>query len=130
MRIIKLLFLMFLLVNVFAFAPLGTADGVNKRVKFARGKSSAVLSNSVIRGDEDTYIVGAKAGQKMSVKITSVESNAAFFIEKSGGGYLESAGEGDDQTVWTGMLPESGDYKIVVAGTRGNATYKLSLKIK
>ena len=130
MRKIKLLVLMFLLVNVFAFSPLATADGITKRIKFARGKSSAVLSNSVIRGDEDTYIVGAKAGQKMSVKITSVESNAAFFIEKPGGGYLKNAGEGDDQTAWTGTLPGDGDYKIIVAGTRGNATYKLSVTIK
>ena len=130
MRKIKILVLMFLLVNVFTFFPVAKADGITSRIKFARGKSSAVLSNSVIRGDEDTYIVRAKAGQKMSVKITSVESNAVFFIEKPGGGYLENAGEGDDRTVWTDRLPDAGDYKIIVAGTRGNATYKLSVKIK
>jgi len=32
----------------------------------------------VIRGDEDTYLIRAKGGQKMSVKISSVERNAAF----------------------------------------------------
>ena len=121
---------MFLLVNAFAFSPLATADGINKRVKFARGKSSAVLSNSVIRGDEDTYIVGAKAGQKMSVKVSSVERNAVFFIEKPGGGYLENAGEGDGHTVWRGTLPSDGDYKIIVVAYRGNASYKLSVTIK
>ena len=66
----------------------------------------------------------------MSVKITSVEKNAVFFIEKPGGGYLDGAGEGDDQTVWKGILPDRGDYRITVAGTRGNATYKLSVTIK
>ncbi len=130
MRKIKLAVLMVLLVNVFAFSPLAKADGITRRIRFAKGKSSAVLSNAVIRGDEDTYMVGAKAGQKMSLKITAVESNAAFCIEKPGGGYLENAGEGDDQTVWTGTLPDSGDYKITVGGTRGNATYKLSVTIK
>jgi len=127
---IKLSILTLLLVNFFVFSQITQADGVIKRIKFAKGKHSATLSNAVIRGDEDTYIAGAKAGQKMSVKITSIESNAAFFIEKAGGGYLENAGEGDDQTVWTGMIPDAGDYKITVAGTRGNATYKLSVKIK
>ncbi len=100
------------------------------RIRFARGKSSAVVSNAVIRGDVDTYLVGAKARQKMTVKITSVERNAVFSIEKPGGGYLDNAGEDDDQTVWRGTLPESGDYKITVAGTRGNATYRLTVTIK
>jgi len=106
------------------------ADGTTKRIKFAKGKHTATLSNSVIRGDEDTYLAGAKAKQKLTVKITSVEKNAAFFIEKPSGGYLENAGDGDDQTTWTGTLPDDGDYKITVAGTRGNATYKLSVTIK
>ncbi len=127
---IKLLVLISLLANVLVFSQMVEADGITKRIKFVKGKSSAVVANSVIRGDEDTYIVRAKAGQKMSVKITSVESNAAFFIEKPGGGYLENAGEGDDQTAWKGTLPDNGDYKIAVAGTRGNATYKLYVAVK
>ncbi len=127
---IKLSILTLLLVNFFVFSQITQADGVIKRIKFAKGKHSATLSNAVIRGDEDTYIAGAKAGQKMTVKITSVEKNAVFFIEKPDGGYLENAGEGDDQTTWTGTLPDDGDYKITVAGTRGNATYKLSVTIK
>ena len=130
MRKIKLAVSMILLMNVLAFLPLAQADGITKRIKFAKGKSSAVLANSVIRGDEDTYLIRAKGGQKMSVKISSVERNAAFFIEKPGGGFLENAGEGDDQTIWKGTLPGDGDYKIIVAGTRGNATYKLSVTIK
>lgn len=101
-----------------------------KRVEFARGKSSVTLSNSVIRGDRDTYIVRAKKGQKMSVKITALENNAAFTIAAPGKRYMEKAGELDDQTSWTGTLPTSGDYKIKVGGTRGNATYKLTVTIK
>lgn len=127
---IKRSVLTLLLVNFLVFSPIIQADGITKRIKFARGKHTATLSYAVIRGDEDTYLAGAKAGQKMTVKITSVEKNAVFFIEKPGGGYLEKAGDGDDQTAWTGALPRDGDYKITVAGTRGNATYKLSVTIK
>jgi hypothetical protein len=130
MRKIKLAVSLFLLMNILALLALAKTDGITRRIKFAKGKNSAVLANSVIRGDEDTYLIRAKGGQKMSVKISSVESNAAFFIEKPDGGYLENAGEGDDQNVWKGTLPGSGDYKIIVAGTRGNATYKLSITIK
>jgi hypothetical protein len=127
---IKLSVLTLLLVNFFVFSQITRADGITKRIKFAKGKHSAALSNAVVRGDEDTYLTSAKTGQKMTVKITSVEKNAVFFIEKPGGGYLEKAGEGDDQTTWTGTLPRNGDYKITVAGTRGNATYKLIVTIK
>jgi hypothetical protein len=130
MRKIKLAVSLFLLMNILALLALAKTDGITRRIKFAKGKNSAVLANSVIRGDEDTYLIRAKGGQKMSVKISSVESNAAFFIEKPGGGFLVNSGEGDDQNVWKGTLPGSGDYKIIVAGTRGNATYKLSITIK
>ena len=130
MRKFSLAVSMFLLVNVLAFSPIAKADGITRRITFAKGKSSAVLANSVIRNDEDTYLIRAKAGQKMSVKVSSVERNAVFFIEKPGGGYLENAGEGDGHTVWKGTLPGDGEYKIIVVAYRGNASYKLSVTIK
>jgi hypothetical protein len=58
-----------------------SADGITKRLKFARGKSSATVSGAVLRGDLDTYIVGAKSGQMMYTKITSLENNAVFSIK-------------------------------------------------
>jgi hypothetical protein len=115
---------------VMSFAIATSADGITKRIKFAKGKHSATVSNSVIRGEEDTYILGAGAGQTMSVKITSLEDNAVFQIENPTGEYMENAGEGDDAMKWTGTLPDKGDYKIIVGGTRGNATYKLTVSIK
>jgi hypothetical protein len=106
------------------------AGGASNRVKFAPGKSSTTIKCSVIRGDRDTYLLGAKAGQTMTVRISALEKNAVFQIERPDGEYLDKAGEGDDQTKWTGKLPASGDYKIIVGGTRGNATYKISIAIK
>lgn len=113
-----------------SFASIVAADGVNKRVKFARGKTSTVVSGAVIRGDNDAYTLGAKSGQKMTVKITSVEKNAVFQIQAPNGVFLDGAGEGDDATNWSGELPKNGDYKIIVGGTRGNATYKLTIAVR
>lgn len=118
------------IVVVLSFAAATSADGVTKRVKFAKGKHSATISGAVIRGDLDTYLLGAAAGQTMTVSITSLEKNAAFTIETPDGGYLEGAGEMDDAMSFKGELPQKGDYKIVVGGTRGNATYKLTVSIK
>src|SRR5258708_12201306 len=63
----------------FAFSSI-SAQGVKKKVRFAKGTSSTTIRGAVIRGDRDRYYVGAKAGQKMTVKITSLEKNAVFQI--------------------------------------------------
>lgn len=130
MKKIKYLIVMLVALSFLGFSNITQADGVTKRIKFARGKSSATISESVIRGDQDTYIVGARKGQTMTVKITALEDNAVFQIMSPNEDYLENAGEEDDQTNWSGTLPDNGDYRIVVGGTRGNATYKLTVTIK
>jgi len=107
------------------------ADGVNKKVRFAKGSSSATIKGAVIRGDRDRYYVGAKAGQTMTVKITSLEKNAVFQIYFAGEQEsLSGAGEEDDAMDWSGELPADNEYVIVVGGTRGNATYSLTISIK
>ena len=127
---IRLLLSVLLTVTILSLAAVTSADGVTKRIRFAKGKHSATVSNSVVRGDRDTYIAGAGAGQTMTVKITSLEDNAVFQIETPDGEYLDGAGETDDAMEFSGELPAKGDYKIVVGGTRGNATYKLTVMIK
>lgn len=120
-----------LLTIALSFAALVSADGIRKRIKFPKGKSSATVSGAVIRGDRDTYVVGAKAGQTMTVRITSRERNAVFQIrDATNGEYLQDAGEADDATSITSDLPATGDYEIIVGGTRGNASYKLTVAIK
>jgi len=115
---------------VFAFSSV-CAQGVKKKVRFAKGTSSITIREAVVRGDRDRYYVSAKAGQRMSVKITSLEKNAVFQIyfhgeEES----LPKAGEEDDATNWSGQLTIDNEYVIVVGGTRGNATYALTISIK
>lgn len=127
---IRILLTIILTLSVVSLAAATLADGVTKRVKFAKGKHSATISGAVVRGDRDTYILGAAAGQTMTVGITSLEKNAVFQIETPNGGYFDGAGEMDDAMSFTGELPRNGDYRIVVGGTRGNATYKLTVSIK
>lgn len=102
--------------------------GLTKRVRFARGRTTAVLKNSVVRGTADRYLLGARKGQQIIVHITSVENNAVFDIYTPQGDTL--AGEGEDSTDWSGTLPQDGDYVIKVAPTRGNATYTLEVTIR
>ena len=107
------------------------AKGVNKRVRFARGSTSTTIDGAVARGDRDRYTVGAKAGQRMTVRLRSLENNAVFQIYRPGGRRpLAGAGEGEDATSWEGELPSTGNYVIVVGGTRGGAEYSLSISIE
>lgn len=96
-----------------------------QRIRFARGASSAVIEDAVVRGTRDIYLLGARAGQKMTVSITSVEKNAVFDIIAPNQKMLKQ-----EATNWSAKLPTNGDYRIVVGGTRGNATYKLRVEIK
>ena len=107
------------------------AQGVKQKVRFARGTSSATIRGAVVRGDRDRYYLAAKRGQTMTVKITSLETNAVFQIYFAGEQEsLQGAGDDDDATEWSGELPADNDYVIVVGGTRGNATYTLKISIK
>ena len=122
-----LLVLLFILASTISV----NAQVTNKRIKFKKGESSATIEGSVIRGERDTYLVGANKNQTMIVTIMSIEDNAVFqIVDRETGYYLEGAGELDDAKRWEGTLPSKGDYEIVVGGTRGNATYTLKVFIE
>lgn len=104
--------------------------GVTERVKFQPGTSGATIKGSVIRGERDTYILGAGAGQWIKVKIYSLEDNAVFELQKPDGSFEAMPGDGEDTKFYQGPLPSNGDYKIIVGGTRGNATYTLMVEIR
>lgn len=127
---IRSLVSLFFTIAVLAIAVTTSASGVTKRIKFARGKHSATVSGAVVRADRDTYIVGSGKGQTMKVKITSIEDNAVFQVKGPDGKYLPNAGNGDDAVEITEVLPNGGDYRIVVGGTRGNASYRLWVEVK
>ena len=101
-----------------------------QRVKFARGRTTAVLKGAVVRATKDRYILSARGGQTMIVHITSIEKNAVFSIAGPDGSVLPGAEEEADASDWTGGLPMNGDYSISVSPTRGNATYTLEVTIR
>lgn len=114
-----------------SFAHLSAAQtGVTRRVHFAKGRTLAVYKGAVIRGTRDRYVVAARAGQSMTVSISSVERNAVFSVAGPQGEFMKGAGEEDDATHWSGKLPDSGDFSVEVGGTRGNAEYSLTVIVK
>ncbi len=103
-----------------------SANNVKRsQVFFDAGRSGTTVSNSVVRGDRDVYVLGARGGQQMYLSITSLEDNAVFDVVEPSGGIL-----GTEMTDEMIFLPHTGDYEIIVGGTRGNATYDLSIDIE
>jgi len=138
--------LLALLVVLSAVAAARAAEPVPspKPIFFATGSSSGTVGGRVVRGARDLYSVKATAGQTLTVTITAPDDNAVFQLYEPGttigrdsDGLLEFHGEslhgaaaGEDATRWSGRLPKSGTYLIVVGGTRGNARYSMDVKIE
>jgi len=95
------------------------------QIRFAPGTNSATVNQSVVRGSRNIYLLRANQGQRMDVKITSLENNAVFDVIAPNGEILKT-----EATQSSLKLPATGNYEIIVGGTRGNATYKLNVKIQ
>jgi hypothetical protein len=104
-----------------------TPGGVKRQIVFPRGRTSTTVKGRVVRMDSDTYTVSARENQQMTVSITSIESNASFYVYSSDEKSLSGS---TDVKRWSGKLPTTGDYIIEVGAARGNATYKLNVSIK
>lgn len=101
-----------------------------ERIKFKKGEYAATVQGGIARGESYEYLVGASKGQFMTVTIMSIEDNAVFYIiDNSTYQYLYGATE-EGTTRWEGVLPSSGDYKIVVGSNRGGSEYTLQVVIE
>lgn len=101
------------------------ADQTGERVQFDPGTSGTTLENSVIRGERNLYLLGAQGGQLMTLDLYALEDNAVFDLISPSGSLLAQ-----ESTYEAITLPETGDYQIIVGGTRGNATYSLDVAIE
>jgi hypothetical protein len=116
---------------VLMLLPVSPAQAADFDLTFQPGKSYGVMSNSVVRGERDNYYFGARAGQMVTIAISSLEDNAVVELYfKRGGEWILAEAPPDTRTLY-GALPDSegGQYRITVGGTRGNATYDLFVGI-
>jgi hypothetical protein len=98
---------------------------VRQTIRFARGKSSAVISKRIPLGTSHLYTLRARAGQTMTV-ILKTGNRTSFTIFSPSDQIMEGA---DGETMWRGMLDETGTYKISI-GTDRTANYRLEVYIK
>jgi hypothetical protein len=109
-----------------SFAQKG--DDVERTIKFAKGKSSATVKDSIAsRNTTHTWIVGAKAGQTMTVVFTSTRKDVDFCISYPNGGTDDDS---CSKRKWVIEPTEDGNYSFMIDSKRENTAYTLTVTIK
>ena len=113
-----------------------TASAKIIRVKFPKGRTTVILKNKTTGGPSESggmdpiaYHVRARKGQQMTLHLTSAKRNAVFGVYAPGMDLIEGAQNVKD---WTGTLPKTGDYEIIVfpEDEATNTTFTLELTIR
>ncbi|MDO9414676.1 hypothetical protein [Pararhizobium sp.] len=112
---------------------LAIAGDVTTTVKFRAGASSATLKGTVKGYDTARYIIGAEAGQVMSVLFSPGNSSCYFNVLPPSGGDAVFNGSSSGNE-YSANLQSSGNYTIQTYlmrnAARRNETCKFSLTIE
>jgi hypothetical protein len=124
--------------SLLAAVPAAWADDIKtQRVQFEQGTSGATINGSITGRETMHYLLGAKAGQLMDVKLITKSTSTYFNIFAPGKvpGQAEAMFIGDTGgDRFSGTLPDSGDYLIQVylyrSAARKGETAKFQLHVK
>src|SRR6266850_1623422 len=103
-----------------------------KRIEFKRGTTSTTI-NGTVRGDEEAeYVLAARKGQRLIIKLTSVPVKSAVF--QLLGEDNDTLGlEYDSNYDYSGKLPKTGEYFITVSRpteAKGTSRYRLTVTVR
>jgi len=125
--------ILFLIVSVIALAAAGVSAQTKVRVHFPRGATSTTVSGTVSGFRYIDYTAGARAGQTMSLKLTSASEDVQFVLFDPSMDNVEGV---IGEVEWTGELQFDGTYSIRVLLPRSaarrpgsSARFKLSIAI-
>lgn len=107
-----------IIVLVLILLVAGQTAFAQKRVRFPPGRTTVVLKGKTTGGPSESggmnpvsYKLRASRGQQMILHLTSAKKNAVFGLYAPGMDLVEGAQSVAD---WTGELPKTGDYEIIV----------------
>jgi hypothetical protein len=132
-KVIGILFpctLLLLIVCATAMAQGGKAEP--NRIEFKRGTTSTIINGTVRGAEEAEYVLAARKGQRLIIKLTSVPMKSSVF--QLLGENNDTLGlEYDANFNYSGELPKTGDYFITVARpgqSKGASRYKLTVTVR
>jgi len=97
------------------------------RIQFAPGAISAEVSGSAPPGGAVSYVLGAMAGQTMTVDLSFTQGLGLIVIWGADGTVLIS--DHAEATEWTGVLPATQDYYIDVRAAAGSPSLVYTLEV-
>ena len=109
--------LFFAIIVLFLFALTASAQGGKAeplRLSFAKGKSSITKTDTLGNGQTYEFVFGAKAGQKVKIKIVSTVPKGKFHYFSLLGDGFDFATEYDTNFAYEFVAPETGDYFLNV----------------
>ena len=112
--------------NTLVHVETGESKPASRRLQFKRGTSQATVQGKVSIALPDTYLVGARAGQVMTVKLTAPRKAVRFLVMSPSTRSLVV----DNARDWTGVLDESGDFTIIVEADARSSVYSMTVSIK
>ncbi|HEV3467674.1 MAG TPA: hypothetical protein VG148_00020 [Pyrinomonadaceae bacterium] len=101
------------------------------QIRFARGQSSAVVRGRITRADRDQYLIRARAGQVMTVRLDAADARMGFDVYVTTGLEALPVTAADRlQREWSGRLPEGDEYYINVLTPGAGGPYSFEVKIE
>lgn len=101
------------------------------QIRFARGQSSAVVRGRITRADRDQYLIRARAGQVMTVRLDAADARMGFDVYVTTGLEALPVTEADRlQREWSGRLPEGDEYYINVLTPGAGGPYSFEVRIE
>jgi hypothetical protein len=97
------------------------------RIRFAAGTTSATVSGRVASYGVDLYVLAAMGGQTMDVVLDSPASDVLLEIWGKDGTVLKRHVDGE--TWWTGVLPTTQYYYLIVVSFGSEVDYELTVTI-
>jgi hypothetical protein len=106
-----------------------------ERIQFARGASSATLHGNIHGYDTVDYVLGARGGQTLTVRLQPTNASAYFNVTRQGAAEALFVGS-TTGSQFTGRRPASGDYVVRVYLMRNaarrdeHANYTLTVGVR
>ena len=101
------------------------------RIEFKPGATSTTINGAVRGSEEAEYVLAAKKGQRLIIKLTSAPAKSSVFQILGPHNDKLSLAQGNYDLL--GTLPKSGDYLITVSRpkqSKGTSRYKMIVTIR
>ncbi|HSV32769.1 MAG TPA: hypothetical protein VLH87_01490 [Pyrinomonadaceae bacterium] len=124
--------LLLLVSSSVALAQRGGGKAEPNRIEFKHGTNSTTISGTVRGSEEAEYVLSAKKGQRLIIKLSSVPVKSSVF-QLLGEGNDTLGLEYDANFSYTGVLPKTGDYFINVrrpTEAKGASRFRLTVTVR